>query len=214
MIKDMKNILLYGDSFFWGVDAQSAGRHAYENRVGNACARELGDDFDVVTEGLRGRTMFGENGWFPERDGLAQFGPIFATHLPLDLVVIMLGTNDLNSKTNHKPSEIAAALDAYKQKIAFWCNFMKYDIPKIMIVSPPEINDSELDAFAEVFNGAAKKIPALCESLRNYAFDSNDIFLDASKYVVSKNTDGIHLDPSESFKLGSSIAAKIKETLK
>jgi lysophospholipase L1-like esterase len=209
----MKNILLYGDSFFWGVDALHAGRHIYENRVGNACQRELGNNFDVVTEGLRGRTMFGNNGWFPERDGLSQFGPIFASHLPLDLVVVMLGTNDLNSKTHHQPSDIAAALDGYKQKMVFWCDFMKYPVPKVLVISPPEINQADLTAFAGVFDGAAEKIATLRESLHGYAEDHGDAFLNASEIVVSKNTDGIHLDANESGKLGVSIAAKIKETL-
>lgn len=209
----MKNILLYGDSFFWGVDAVGGGRHAHEDRIGVVCQKELGEDYDVVTEGLRGRTMFGENGWFPERDGSAQFGPIFASHLPLDAVVIMLGTNDLNSKTNHSAKDIARALNTYKQKMQFWCDFMKYDVPKLIVVSPPNIDKEGLDAFAEIFEGTAALVAGLRDSLQEYCVQEGDIFLDASDVVVSRGTDGIHLDAAENKKLGVFLAEKIKEVL-
>jgi lysophospholipase L1-like esterase len=154
--------------------------------------------------------MFSENGWFPERDGLTQFGPIFASHLPLDVVVIMLGTNDLNSKTHHQPNEIAKAIDGYKEKMQFWCDFMKYGIPKLVIIAPPEIDEEGLDSFREVFEGSALLVSELRDSLEAYAQTNGDIFLDASEVVVSKNTDGIHLDAAESRKLGQKIAGVVK----
>lgn len=207
----MKNILLYGDSFFWGVDAGKQGRHEHQNQIGVICQTELGNDYTVVTEGLRGRTMFGDNGWFPERDGLVQFGPIFASHLPLDAVVLLLGTNDLNSKTNHQPDEIATAIDTYKQKMQFWCDFMKYPVPNLMIIAPPNIDESSLAAFKDIFVGSATQVPKLRDVLRDYAKRSQARFLDAAEIVISKQTDGIHLDDAENHKLASAIAAGVKE---
>lgn len=209
----MKNILLYGDSFFWGVDAATGGRHEHGDRVGTLVQKVLGSDFLVTTEGLRGRTMFGENGWFPERDGLVQFGPIFASHLPLDAVVLMLGTNDLNSKTRHKPDEISQAIDEYKEKMQFWCSFMKYDVPKIVIIAPPAVDEEGLSRFKEVFEGSAAMISDLKDSLKAYAKETGDCFLDASEIVVSQNTDGIHLDAAENEKLSAKIADVIQEIL-
>jgi lysophospholipase L1-like esterase len=212
-MRDMKNILLYGDSFIWGVDATSGGRHAYEDRIGVIVQKELGSDYAVVSEGLRGRTMFGENGWFPERDGLAQFGPIFASHLPLDIAVLMLGTNDLNSRTRHAAKDIVSAINDYKQKMTFWCDFMKYPVPKVLIVSPPDIDETGLTGFADIFDGSAAFVPELKNALRGYAEQVGDAFLDASNVVVSKNTDGIHLDREENNKLGVALAEKLKEVL-
>lgn len=204
---------MYGDSFFWGVNAGSGGRHEYENRVGVVVQKELGADFDVVTEGLRGRTMFGENGWFPERDGLVQFGPIFASHLPLDVVVIMLGTNDLNSKTQHHPSEIAQAVNTYKEKMKFWCDFMKFAIPKLVIIAPPAIDEDGLSAFGEIFEGSASEVSNLSHFLKEYAAQYGDAFFDAADVVISRGTDGIHLDVGENKKLGQKIANSIREVL-
>lgn len=210
----MKNILLYGDSFFWGVDTLTGGRHTFSDRIGNLCQQQLGEGYDVITEGLRGRTMFGENGWFPERDGLDQFGPIFASHLPLDLVVIMLGTNDLNTKTLHSPTEIAKALDGYVLKMKFWCDFMKYSVPKIIVVSPPQINEAELTAFKDIFDASANKIPELCRCLKDYALEKEYGFINAADIVVSKNTDGIHIDASENKKLADVFVTEFKNILK
>lgn len=213
MIVGMKNILLYGDSFFWGVNAETGGRHSYKNQVGTICRQYLGEEYNVVTEGLRGRAMFGENGWFPERDGLAQFGPIFASHLPLDTVVIMLGTNDLNSKTKHSANEVTNALDMYKQKMQFWCDFMKYEVPKLIIISPPAINTSDLVAFKDIFVGSAELIPGLKKSLAEYAENHDDYFMNAADIVYSNGSDGIHITAEENKKLATAIAQKIKEVV-
>ena len=205
----MKNVLLYGDSFFWGVNAQIAGRHDFADRIGTICQTKLGAAYNVVTEGLRGRTMYGENGWFPERDGLAQFGPIFASHLPLDVVVIMLGTNDLNTKTKHDATSIALALDQYKEKMKFWCEFMKYDVPELILISPPEISAAELTVFKDLFEGSAKKIGELKQALRNYASQHGHTFLDAAEVVKSYGQDGIHLSAEENKKLAQAISELI-----
>jgi lysophospholipase L1-like esterase len=207
----MKTVLLYGDSFFWGVDGVRADRQERDDRIGVICQKLLQDRFDVVTEGLRGRTMFGENVYFPERDGLAQFGPIFASHLPIDVVVIMLGSNDLNSKTRHSPKDIADALDAYVEKMKFWCDFMKYNLPKMLVVSPPHIDESSLTVFKEIFAGSASYIDELSDKLQEKASQNGFAFLDARNIVESIDTDGIHIDAVNNKKLATAISQKILE---
>lgn len=198
-----KSILLYGDSLFWGVDATVMGRHAYENRVDGVLRSRLGDDYEILCEGLRGRCMFGENGWFPERNGLEQFGPIFASHLPLDMVVIMLGTNDLNTKTQHTPAAIADNLSDYHKKMRFWTDFMKYDMPKVLIVAPPHINENELsDNFKPIFQGSAAYIDELATKLELKSHELDWSFLDTRNRIISEGNDGIHLSADESKKLG------------
>lgn len=207
----MKTVLLYGDSFFWGVDGSQAARHERDDRIGVICQNLLQDRFDVVTEGLRGRTMFGENAYFPERDGLAQFGPIFASHLPIDVIVIMLGSNDLNSKTRHDPKDIADALDSYVEKMKFWCDFMKYNLPQVLVVSPPHIDESSLTVFKDIFAGSASYIDELADKLQEKASQSDFAFLDGRNIVKSINTDGIHIDANNNKKLATAISKKILE---
>lgn len=208
-----KSVLLYGDSIFWGVNAVNGFRHDRQDRVDVVIREKLGESFDVIAEGLRGRTMFGENGAFPERNGLDQFGPIFASHIPVDLVVIMLGTNDLNAQTRHSADDIAAAVGDYNDKMRYWCDFMKYDAPKLLIVSPPDINDPELDRFKELFAGSAElvepTVAALKQSCETHSWD----FLDIRSSVKSMGSDGIHLDPKASRTLAIAIAEKISKIL-
>ncbi|MDO8335305.1 MAG: GDSL-type esterase/lipase family protein [Candidatus Saccharibacteria bacterium] len=207
---DKKTVLLYGDSFYWGIYATTGKRHQRQDRVDVVCQQELGDDFEVINEGLRGRTMFGENGAFPERDGLTQFGPIFASQLPIDIVVIMLGTNDINTATNHDVKEIAASLDSYKEKMKYWCEFMKFDVPKVVVLAPPHINESELVVFRDLFGGADQYIDPLAAELETKAVSLGWSFLDLRPVVSSSGMDGLHLDPQQSVILGQKIAETIK----
>jgi lysophospholipase L1-like esterase len=208
-----KTVLLYGDSILWGVDATNSGRHAYKDRIKNIIQTELGIDFEIVSEGLRGRTMFGENGYFEQRDGLKQFGPIFASHLPIDLVIIMLGINDLNSKTRHSPEEISNSLNSYLEEAKNWCDFMNYHLPKFIIVSPLDVDETGLNKFAEIFNGSAELVELTTDALKQKALQLGMGFLDARKVALSKNTDGIHLDAVESKKLALAFVEHIKRAL-
>lgn len=208
-----KTVLLYGDSIFWGVDASSGYRHEIENRVDTAVRQVLGADVEVITEGLRGRTMFGENGRFPERDGLAQFGPIFASHLPIDIVVIMLGTNDLNDPTRHSADDIAGALKRYQEKMHYWADFMGYAHPKIVVVSPPDVEQESLRKFAEIFAGSAELVGPTVDALRSVSEENGYTFVDSRQVARSTGTDGIHLSAGESVKLGYAIGETIQTVL-
>lgn len=208
-----KTVLLYGDSIFWGVNAKTGFRHDKENRVDTVVRSRLGSDVEVISEGHRGRTMFGENGRFAERNGLDQFGPIFASHLPIDVVVIMLGTNDLNDKTRHSADDIAGAISDYQEKMEYWTDFMGYAQPQIVIVSPPDIEEKSLVKFAEIFAGSALLVGPTVDALQAYCIEKGHVCIDSRNVARSINTDGIHLDAGESKKLGSAIAEKVQEII-
>lgn len=208
-----QTVVLYGDSFFWGVNAQTKRRHLPEHRVKTVIEDQLGGDVEVIVEGLRGRTMFGENGSFPQRNGLLQFGPIIASHLPVDVLVIMLGSNDVNSTTRHSGDDVADAVDAYMSEVQLWCDFMGYDAPQLLLVAPPDINNSDLTVFAEIFDGAAERLTDICDTLIKRAADRGWESLDARTVCESIGQDGIHLDPDETRKLAIAIADKIRTTI-
>lgn len=210
MNEGTKTVLLYGDSFIWGLNPVDAKRYDYKDRIGGLLQAKLGEDYRVVEEGHRGRTMFGENGWFPERNGLEQFGPIFASHLPVDVLVIMLGTNDLNSKTNHSPQQIAASLNDYDKKIDYWCNFMKYDKPEVIVIAPPEIEDASLDLFKEIFAGSSEKIGPLAAELESKSKELGYKFIDSREVFKSAGNDGIHVSPDQNHNLANKLAEHIK----
>jgi lysophospholipase L1-like esterase len=92
----VNSILAFGDSLTWGFEAGTFKRHAFENRWPNALAAGLGGTARVIEEGLNGRTtVFPDPTAMPERNGAVALPMLLETHQPLDLVIIILGTNDI-----------------------------------------------------------------------------------------------------------------------
>lgn len=209
----MKTVLLYGDSILWGVNALTGKRHEPQDRLEKVLQAKLGPDVDVIAEGLRGRTMFDENGSFPQRNGLQQFGPIVASHLPVDILVIMLGANDANATTRHSGESVADALDAYVGEVKGWCDFMKYDPPELLVVTPSDVADHELVAFAQIFAGAAERITSIGDAILSRAAERGWRALDARTVCKSVGQDGVHLDAVETKKLALSIAECLEPML-
>ena len=90
----MKTILCYGDSNTWGYNAVLGGRFAYEIRWTTRVAEFLGKDYRIIDEGLCGRTTSFDDPLTYGLNGLSTLEPIIKSHSPLDLLVVMLGTND------------------------------------------------------------------------------------------------------------------------
>ena len=107
----MAAILCYGDSNTWGCiplqGPEPAGRFPPETRWPGVLRRELGDGHWVVEEGLSGRTTVWDDPLEPHRNGRTLLPPTLLTHQPLDLVIVMLGTNDLKHRLNASAAEIA-----------------------------------------------------------------------------------------------------------
>src|SRR5687767_10512572 len=97
----MKTILAYGDSLTFGADAETLGRHRYEDRWPTVLEQGLGGAARVIAEGLGGRTtVFDDFSAAADRNGARTLPTLLESHKPLDLVVIMLGTNDLKLYIN------------------------------------------------------------------------------------------------------------------
>jgi len=104
----MKTILAFGDSLTWGFQAGTWTRHAFEDRWPNVLAAGLGGKARVIEEGQNGRMTVHDDPYVLENRSGAEALPIFlSTHQPLDLVIIMLGSNDLKWEGRQR------AIDAY-----------------------------------------------------------------------------------------------------
>jgi lysophospholipase L1-like esterase len=100
----MKTVLCYGDSLTWGYDAAGPGRHALEDRWPSVLQAELGEGVEVIAEGLNGRTTaFDDNLAAADRNGARLLPTILGTHAPIDVVVIMLGANDMKPWIHGNP---------------------------------------------------------------------------------------------------------------
>jgi lysophospholipase L1-like esterase len=109
----MKTILCFGDSNTWGFDPTSIttafpARHPIDVRWTGVLARELGPDFRIIEEGQNGRTTVHHDPFNVARRGLDYLPACLESHKPIDLVVMMLGSNDLKAVFNVPPSEVAS----------------------------------------------------------------------------------------------------------
>lgn len=207
-----KRILIYGDSYVFGK-IPGGMRYLSNERYTGQLQQMLGDGYDILEEGLRGRTLSGENGFLPHRDGLVQFDGIFGSHVPLDMVIIALGTNDCNRLGNVSYDHVQSALDSYQTKIKWWCEHLGgYPLPRFTIIIPPVINeDDSLAAFGDWFKGSTARSKELISNLATYAKEAGVSCLDLSSCIQVSHTDGVHLDINNNQLIAKNLAKFIKE---
>lgn len=213
--KNPKDILIYGDSLVYGKLPKFPIRYERPKNFIGVLENELGGDYRIIDEGLRARTLSGENGLYENRNGLSQFGPILGSHLPLDLVCIFLGINDCNKKDTKNKEEIYSALIEYKKEITTWCKNLAIDtVPKIMIISPPIIRSDQTamdEGMTNVFEKEAEeKSRSLKDVYKSFCENEDCIFFNADEYCKTVDGEGIHLDEENNILLGKAIAEKIK----
>ena len=210
----MRTILCYGDSLTWGYDAGSLGRHAYEDRWPSVLQGGLGDAARVIPEGLNGRTTaFDDHLADADRNGVRVLPTLLATHSPLDLVIILLGTNDM------KPFICG---DAYgsKQGMERLIDLVRsqvygffYKAPEVLIVSPPPVCATDNAEFAAMFDGAIEQSKRLAGLYAEAAGEYACSFFDAGTVAETTPLDGIHLDAENTRAIGTALAPIAKTLL-
>jgi lysophospholipase L1-like esterase len=180
------------------------------------------DNYQVIPEGLNGRTTDAKDPGASisgaQLDGSAYLPACLNSHLPLDLVIIMLGTDDLKPVFNRTPMRIAIGA-AHLIDLVNTLNGgvgTNYKNPKILLVCPPPLNpDIEKGpVFGELFKGGLEKSPKLPELYETVAKMGGAEYLNAGSVVSTDGVDGLHLTAESERKLGVAIAAKVKEMFK
>jgi lysophospholipase L1-like esterase len=216
----MKNILCFGDSNTWGFDPASMTgspypiRFAPDVRWTGVLARELGADFRVIEEGQNGRTTVHEDPIMGHRNGSVYLPACLESHKPLDLVVLMLGTNDLKCFLNLTPAEIASGAGVLVKMILQGESGPKARAPKVLLLCPPATGDmSAVPDLAEKFKGAdvrSRRFPTYYE---NIAAQHGIAYLNTQDIVAASPQDGLHLEASEHEKLGKAVADVVRSVL-
>jgi lysophospholipase L1-like esterase len=114
----MKTILCYGDSNTWGWDPISESRLDKDVRWPGVLQQELGDDYEVISEGLPGRTTVWTDPIEGHMSGKDYLIPCLHSHKPIDLVIILLGTNDLKHRFGVTAFDIAEGISITAQSCA------------------------------------------------------------------------------------------------
>ncbi len=207
----MKTILCFGDSNTWGFDPATGRRFDRAARWTGVLRRELGDGYEVVEEGLNGRTTVREDPVEGDKNGRRHFLPILESHMPLDLVVIMLGTNDLKHRFGLSAWDIASSVGVLAELALGFRSKHAPGSPKVMLMAPPPL--ARLTGFADLLEGGTEKSRQLGRHYRRVAGECGCEFLDAGEVIVSSDRDGIHFEAEEHAKLGRAVAGKVREIL-
>jgi lysophospholipase L1-like esterase len=217
-----KRILIYGDSNTHGADEERATRFDENTRWTKVCQQILGDEYKIIEEGLSGRTTcHDDNGELPLPEapyinGLTHIGPIVCSHLPLDVICVKLGSNDVGmpGETPESIAENAARVLRAARDLAQ----AKYpDHPvKCALMAPLEVTEDALTgAFSFVFNDPAiiEQSQALPPAYEKKATEEGWLYFNANEHARCGKWDGIHLDAENHGKMAAAVAKWIKETV-
>lgn len=210
-------ILCYGDSNTWGADPELKGnRFNADTRWTGVAQTILGDSFDIIEEGLSSRTTDLEYGAKPGRNGKPYFVPCLETHNPLDIIIVMLGTNDLKIEFGPRSAaEIATALKGYIDDIHARAKTASGVTPRIVLMSPAIIDQTkpgfaiykERGFYNEQSASISRELAAATQAL---AMQQDCDFLDAAS-VASVGSDAIHITKQGHAALGRFVAQKVTE---
>lgn len=203
----MKTVLCYGDSLTWGYDAAGPGRHALEDRWPSVLQKALGGGVQVIAEGLNGRTTaFDDHLAGADRNGARTLPTILGTHAPLDLVIIMLGANDMKPWIHGNPLAAKQGMARLASIVRGYDHGFNYPEPQILLVAPPVVSETANADCKEMFSGAEEASRRLAPLYAALADDVGCGFFDAGSVAVTTPLDGVHLDAENTRKIGEALA--------
>lgn len=219
----MKTILCYGDSNTHGTipidfDILEATftsckyRLSKEKRWTGILQKEMGPSYEVIEEGLNGRTtVFDDPIEGTYKNGLKYLVPCLESHAPIDLVILMLGSNDLKAKFSLSAFDIASGVGVLVNIIQKSCSGPDGNAPEVLILCPTPLGN--LTLLKGLFDKGIQESKKLAGNYRKIAKLYNCKFLDAGKIIKPSETDGIHFDPRDLEKFGKEIAKFVKQII-
>jgi len=207
----MKTVLCYGDSNTWGAATvpRPDNRYGPEERWPGVMREALGGGWMVIEEGLGGRTTVSDDPVEgPWKNGAAYLRACLHTHKPLDVVLVMLGTNDLKQRFGKSAWEVAAGAGVLVDMVKAEAVGRNGGTPEIVLMCPPPFQ-KKLPMHAELFAGAVEKSRELAPHYRAVAETAGVRFFDTGKVMKSSKVDGFHLDPDAHAALGKAMAAEV-----
>ena len=222
---EKKQILCYGDSNTfgtigrWAASDEPSERFDENTRWTCVLQKELGDNYHVIEEGLGGRTTIyppKNESW---KNGESYLTPCLLSHRPLDLVIIMLGTNDLHAIKDLTKDTLDKGI---RRLVDIAQNLPKagrgWKSPKILLIAPIEVQPSAGNGRTELYPKFRSEIgrelslafPSVYEKVAN---DTGCCFMNAQLYAKPDPSDGIHMDGDSHIRLGNAVANFIKKTL-
>jgi lysophospholipase L1-like esterase len=208
-----RTIVCFGDSNTHGADPIDGTRLPRDVRWPGVLRAALGDGYEVIEEALSGRTTVWDSPLAPGRNGRDYLLPCLWSHEPVDLVIIMLGTNDLKAIHRLSANEIASGagvlVDLARQSLAGPGDTP----PAVLLVAPVPL--AEVTDRSEVwgFGAARRESMRIAERFAVVASDRGVAFFDAGRVATVSPLDGVHLDADAHRAIGMALAPLVIEAL-
>ncbi|MBD5464437.1 MAG: SGNH/GDSL hydrolase family protein [Lachnospiraceae bacterium] len=205
----MKRILCFGDSNTYGYKPDGSGRYDENVRWTGRLQHMLGEEYQIMEEGLCGRTTVFEDALRANRKGSQILPMLLETHNPLDLVIIMLGTNDCKRRYQASAKVIGKGME----QLVLQVKEKTERNTKLLLVSPIHMGkgvgeegfDGEFDENSE------ETVKQLKDEYEKIALDYHCNFLAASDSALPSPVDREHLDERGHEKLAFAIYEKVRE---
>ena len=199
----MKTVLCYGDSNTYGYNPENGMRYPESIRWTARLQKILGAEYKVIEEGCNGRTTIYDDpieGW---KNGLGYLKPCLNTHKPVDIVILMLGSNDLKEVFHLSAAQIAEGAEKLVQEIIDFTSEKQGFVPKIILISPPEIGEGLISSpfYGSFSLNAIERSRQFPEYYKRVADVKGCIFVDAAEHIKPSTIDSLHLSPEAHAKL-------------
>ncbi|MBD5544023.1 MAG: arylesterase [Lachnospiraceae bacterium] len=207
----MKRILCFGDSNTYGYKPDGSGRYDECVRWTGRLQHMLGGEYQILEEGLCGRTTVFEDALRANRKGKQILPMLLETHNPLDLVIIMLGTNDCKRRYQASAKVIGKGMEQLVMQVK---EASERNI-SLLLISPIHMGvgigeegfDGEFDENSE------KTVKQLKSEYEKIASHYHCAFLAASDFAAPSVVDREHLDETGHEKLALGVYEKVMEVL-
>lgn len=207
-----KTVLCFGDSNTHGTRAM---RHVGDRRRFGKSVRWTGvmaanlpSDFNIIEEGLPGRTtVFDDPIEGAHKNGMRTLRAVLESHREVDLVIIMLGTNDLKHRFSVTASDIATGAEKLIIEVRNALVGRDGSASQMLLVSPVPVE--EVGILADMFLGGAEKSKALGAKMAAVAERQEIGFLDLADVAQVDLVDGIHLDEKAHEAIGQAMAKSV-----
>jgi lysophospholipase L1-like esterase len=207
----MRTVVCFGDS---NTHGQVPGRGPLERyprdvRWPGVLSSALGPQWQVIEEGLSGRTTVHDDPIEGRcKNGRSYLRPCLQSHAPVDVLIIMLGTNDLKARFSLPSSEVGMGIGCLVRDVEELLPGPGGTVPEIIIVSPP-VMLADLHEWASIFAGACEKSARLAIELEVMADSLGVYFFDAGTICRCDPADGFHLRSDAHAALGNALAEEI-----
>ncbi|MGB3354879.1 MAG: SGNH/GDSL hydrolase family protein [Mycobacterium sp.] len=215
----VKRILCFGDSLTWGwvpvTDGMPTDRYPREQRWTGVLEETLGGGYQVIEEGLSARTTNIDDPTDPRLNGSTYLPSALASHLPLDLVVLMLGTNDTKAYFHRTPLDIALGMSVLVTQVLTSAGGVGtgYPAPQVLVVSPPPLPPMPHPWFQLIFEGSQEKSARLAEVYGAMASFVKVPFFDAGSAISTDGVDGLHFTEQNNRDLGVALSEQVTRLL-